>query len=111
MLRPPAMIDFGLSDEQEALQRSAREFLARECPPALVRETAKSDDGVPWDLYRKIAELGWMGLIVPEKQGGIGLGLLDLAFVLEELGRGAAPGPFLATPRVIAGLLHAGPAA
>ena len=69
------MIDFGLSEEQEALQRSAREFLARECPPALVRETAKADDGVPRALYRQMAELGWMGLLVPEKQGGLGLAL------------------------------------
>src|SRR5215468_10035386 len=105
------MIDFGLSEEQEALQRSAREFLARECPPPLVRDTAKSDDGVPRDLYRKMAELGWMGLIVPEKDGGLGLGALDLALVMEELGRVAAPGPFLATQLVIAGLLRAGTAA
>jgi len=105
------MIDFGLSEEQEALQRSAREFLARECPPALVRDTAKSDDGVPRDLYRKMAELGWMGLIVPEKDGGLGLGALDLALVLEEMGRVAAPGPFLATQLVICGLLRAGTAA
>src|SRR5262249_5312054 len=109
VLRP--MIDFGLSEEQEALQRSAREFLARECPPALVRDTAKSDDGVPHDLYRKMAELGWMGLIVPEKDGGLGLGALDLALVTEELGRVAAPGPFLATQLAIAGLLRAGTAA
>ena len=102
------MIDFGLSEEQEALQRSAREFLARECPPALVRETAKADDGVPRDLYRQMAELGWMGLLVPEKQGGLGLAALDLALVLEELGRVAAPGPFLPTQLVIAGLLRAG---
>jgi alkylation response protein AidB-like acyl-CoA dehydrogenase len=102
------MIDFGLSEDQEALQRAAREFLAQECPPALVRDTAKSDDGVPRDLYRKMAELGWMGLLIPEKQGGLGLGTLDLALVLEELGRVAAPGPFLATQLVIAGLLHAG---
>ena len=105
------MIDFGLSEEQEALQRSAREFLTRECPPALVRDTAKSDDGVPRDLYRKMAELGWMGLIVPEKDGGLGLGALDLALVLEEMGRVAAPGPFLATQLVICGLLRAGTAA
>src|SRR5262249_58532479 len=86
VLRP--MIDFGLSEEQEALQRSAREFLARECPPALVRDTAKSDDGVPHDLYRKMAELGWMGLIVPEKDGGLGLCPTGLARVLDENGRG-----------------------
>ncbi len=105
------MIDFGLSDDQEALQRSAREFLAGECPPALVRETAKSDDGVARDLYRKMAELGWMGLIIPEKDGGLGLGTLELVLVLEELGRVAAPGPFLTTQLVITALLRAGNAA
>src|SRR5262245_66653215 len=102
------MIGVGLAEEQEALQRSAREFLARECPPALVRETAKGDDGVPRDLYRQMAELGWTGLLVPEKQGGLGLAALDLALVLEELGRVAAPGPFLPTQLVIHGLLIAG---
>ena len=72
---------------------SAREFLARECPPALVRETAKRADGVPRALYAKMAELGWTGLIVPEAHGGLGLGTLELALVLEELGRVVAPGP------------------
>src|SRR4030095_7688708 len=105
------MIDFGLSDAQEGLQRSARESLAAECSPAVVRETAKCDDGMPRDLYRKMAELGWMGLIIPERDGGLGLGVLELALVLEELGRVAAPGPFLATQLVIAALLRAGSAA
>ncbi|MCW5889807.1 MAG: acyl-CoA dehydrogenase [bacterium] len=102
------MIDFGLSEEQEALQRAAREFLARECPPELVRTTASLDDGVPRGLYRRMAELGWLGLVVPEAHGGLGLGTLDLALVLEELGRAAAPGPFLATQLAIRALLLAG---
>jgi alkylation response protein AidB-like acyl-CoA dehydrogenase len=105
------LIDFGLSDDQEALQRAAREFLAAECPPALVRETAELSDGVPRALYAKMAELGWMGLTVPEKDGGLGLGALELALVLEELGRVAAPGPFLGTQLVIAALVRAGSAA
>jgi alkylation response protein AidB-like acyl-CoA dehydrogenase len=105
------MMDFGLSEEQEALARAAREFLARECPPALVRETAKTGDGIPRDLYAKMAELGWTGLVVPAAQGGLGLGTLDLALVLEELGRVVAPGPFLGTQLVIAALLRAGSAA
>ena len=67
------MIDFGLSEDQEALQRAAREFLAAECAPSLVRDTAKRPDGVPRELYAKMAELGWMGLIVPEAQGGLGM--------------------------------------
>jgi alkylation response protein AidB-like acyl-CoA dehydrogenase len=102
------VIDFGLSEEQEALQRAAREFLARECPPALVRETANTPEGIPGALYAKMAELGWMGLIVPEAEGGLGLGVLELGLVLEELGRVAAPGPFLGSQLVTAALLRAG---
>jgi alkylation response protein AidB-like acyl-CoA dehydrogenase len=102
------MIDFGLSEDQEALQRAAREFLAAECPTALVRDNAKDGDGVPRALYRKMAELGWMGLVVPETQGGLGLSTLDLALVLEEIGRAVVPGPFLPTQLVIAALLGAG---
>jgi alkylation response protein AidB-like acyl-CoA dehydrogenase len=105
------VIDFGLSEDQEALQRSAREFLARECPPALVRETAATTDGIPRALYRQLAELGWMGLLVPERDGGLGLGMLELALVCEELGRVVAPGPFLGTQLVIAALVRAGTAA
>jgi alkylation response protein AidB-like acyl-CoA dehydrogenase len=105
------MIDFGLSEDQEALARAAREFLARECPPALVRETAKLPDGLPAGLYARMAELGWMGLVVPEAEGGLGLGTLELALVMEELGRVVAPGPFLGTQLVIAALLRAGSAA
>ena len=86
-------------------------MLARECQPALVRETARTADGVPAALYAKMAELGWTGLIVPEAHGGLGLGTLELALVLEELGRVVAPGPFLGTQLVTAGLVRAGTAA
>ena len=90
-------MDFGLSEEQELLQQSAREFLARECPPEFVREVAKSDDGYPRALYAQIAQLGWTGLVVPEAYGGIGLGLLDLALLVEEMGRAVLPGPFFSS--------------
>jgi len=102
------MIDFGLSEDQEALQRAAREFLAAECPPALVRENAADGDGIPRGLYRKMAELGWIGLVVPGAMGGLGLSTIDLALVLEEIGRAVVPGPFLPTQLVIAALLEAG---
>ncbi len=90
-------MDFGLSEEQEQLQSSVREFLARECPPAFVREVAKHDDGYPRGLYAQMAALGWTGLIIPEAHGGSGLGLLDLALLLEEMGRAALPGPFFSS--------------
>jgi len=87
-------MDFGLSEEQELLQQSARDFLARECPPTLVREMIRSDDGFSRSLHEKMAGMGWTGLIVPEKFGGLGLHMLDLAVLAEEMGRVVLPGPF-----------------
>jgi len=88
-------MDFGLSEEQEMLQRSAREFLSQECPATFVREMYKSEDGFSRELHRKMAEQGWTGLLVPETYDGLGLGMLDMALLLEEMGRTVVPGPFL----------------
>src|SRR6185295_16605950 len=102
------MIDFGLTEDQEALQRAAREFLAAECPPALVRANAESGDGIPRGLYKKMAELGWMGLVVPEKLGGLGLSTVRSGLVAEEVGGAGLPRPFLPTQLVIEALLKGG---
>ncbi|MGO9603001.1 MAG: acyl-CoA dehydrogenase family protein [Candidatus Binataceae bacterium] len=88
-------MDFGLSEEQQQLKESARDLLTGECPTTAVRKAMASDDGSLPDLYREIAKLGWTGLIVPEKFGGAGLGMLDMAVLLEEQGYAAMPGPFL----------------
>jgi len=88
-------MDFGLSEDQELLQRSAREFLTQECPPTFVREMYKDEEGFSRVLHKKMAELGWTGLLIPETYGGLGLGMLDMALLLEELGRAVVPGPFL----------------
>ncbi len=88
-------MDFGLSEEQEMLQQSAREFLTQECPPTFVRAMYAEPDGFSRELHRKMAEQGWTGLLVPEAHGGLGLGMLDMAVLLEEMGRAAVPGPFL----------------
>src|SRR5207249_6976487 len=88
-------VDFGVSDDQELLRQSAREFLTRECPPSVVREAAESAHGLSGSLERKIAEMGWPGLLVPESHGGLGLGVLDMAILLCEFGRSVVPGPFL----------------
>ena len=77
------------------LQRSARGFLARECPAIVVRRATQGPAGASDVVERKIAEMGWAGLLVPETYGGLGLGMLDVAVLLGELGRVAAPGPFL----------------
>jgi alkylation response protein AidB-like acyl-CoA dehydrogenase len=88
-------MDFGISEEQEQLKTSAREFLAGECPTSVVRKIMATADGAATELYREIAKLGWSGLIVPEKLGGAGLAMLDMAMLLEEQGYAAMPGPFI----------------
>jgi alkylation response protein AidB-like acyl-CoA dehydrogenase len=86
------MTDLALSDEQEALRGSARAFLQRAWPPELVRRALAADgDGHDAGLWRRMAELGWVGLAFPKDVGGGGGGLLDLAVVYEEAGRALVP--------------------
>jgi len=90
-------MDLGLSEEQEMLRKSARDFLRRECSKQLVRQLDESDEGYSSELWRRMAELGWMGLVFPEKYGGSGHSFLDLAILLEEMGYNIVPGPFFST--------------
>ncbi len=102
-------MDFGLSDEQRQLRDSAREFLTNECSPAYVRKTMADEAGAARELYAAIAGLGWNGLIVPERYGGAGLGVLDMAVLLAETGYAAMPGPFLFSSALAASaLVHGG---
>src|SRR5947207_8307118 len=71
-------------------------MLARECPISLVREVVEKGT-TPEALWSQMIELGWPALTVPEGAGGLGLGTVELAVVVEELGRVMAPGPFLTT--------------
>ncbi len=88
-------MDFGLSDEQQLLQQSARELTARECPPGIVRQVFERGDGHAPELWKSACALGLGGLLIPERFGGAGLGLLDAALISEVLGESAVPGPFL----------------
>lgn len=90
-------MDFGLSEEQEMLKTSARDFLQKECPKQLVRQLDESNEGYSPELWRKMAELGWMGLPFPEKYGGGGGSFLDLVVLLEAMGYNVVPGPFFST--------------
>jgi len=89
-------VDFAFSEEQEMLRRSAREFLAKECSPKVVRKLMESADGYDEALSKKISSLGWTALGIPEQYGGVGT-FLDLVVVLEEAGRALLPGPFFST--------------
>jgi alkylation response protein AidB-like acyl-CoA dehydrogenase len=90
-------MDLGLSEEQEMLKTSARDFLQRECPKKLVKQLDESDEGYSPELWRKMAQLGWLGLLFPEEYGGSGGSFLDLVVLLEEMGYNILPGPFFST--------------
>ena len=90
-------MDLGLSEEQELLKNAARDFLEKECPETLVREMEDDDKGYSPDLWKKMAEQGWQGLLIPEAHGGAGFGYLDLIILIEEFGRALVPGPFIST--------------
>src|SRR5829696_7814504 len=100
-------MNFDFTDDQQAIKRTARDFLADRLRPeawrALVEE-GRYDDG----LWREMAELGWAGIHLDEAHGGQGLGAVELAILAEELGYALAPSPFLASAAASLVLAHAG---
>jgi len=90
-------VEFTLDDEQQALQQTVRAVLAEHAPASYVRSMLDDDDGVSGALWSRMVELGWVGLLVPEANGGSGMGLLEMMVVLEEMGRRPLPGPFLSS--------------
>jgi alkylation response protein AidB-like acyl-CoA dehydrogenase len=90
-------MEFDLSDTQRMMQQSARTFLAGECPTSRVRRLMATDTAYDPELWSGMAEQGWQGIIIDEANGGLGLGLVELVAVAEEMGRACLPGPFLAT--------------
>jgi alkylation response protein AidB-like acyl-CoA dehydrogenase len=90
-------VDFDFSPDQHALRDTARAFLAAEAPGSYVREMIDDVRGFTDALWARLAELGWLGLLVPEADGGAGGGLVDLVVLQEEMGRLPMPGPFLSS--------------
>jgi alkylation response protein AidB-like acyl-CoA dehydrogenase len=91
-------VQLDFTSEQDELRSSVRAVLARECPPALVRTLVETGDREQVrQLWRTMVSLDWPALTIAEDRGGLGLGFVELAVVLEELGRVAAPGPLAAT--------------
>jgi alkylation response protein AidB-like acyl-CoA dehydrogenase len=96
-------MQFGLTETQQTLKNTVRKFLAAECPMAEVRKLMETPTALDPVLWRKIAEQGWNGIILPEEYGGFGMGMVEMAAALEEMGRALLPGPFFST------VLMAGP--
>lgn len=86
-----------LDEEQTLIRQSAREFLAQAFPSERARAARLDPRGIDDALWRQMADLGWMGLVVPERYGGAGASFLDLAVLLEEIGYACLTGPFFST--------------
>jgi hypothetical protein len=101
-------MDFDLNKPQKLLKQSARDFLARECKPERVRAIMATETADDRELWGAVADQGWTGLIIPETYGGLGLGIVELAVVAEEMGRACFPGPLFSTIFASSVILRAG---
>ncbi len=88
-------MDLTYSEEQASIQRQARRFFERECPLDVVRKAWEDEAGLPEPLWQRMAELGWLGALLPERVGGGELGVTAFSRIVEEQGRGLLPGGFL----------------
>src|SRR2546428_6449902 len=90
-------MDLALTESQEMLRSTARNFMEREAPVDVVVGLQKLESSLASDLWRKAARLGWLGIVIPAEYGGSGDRLSDAAVLYEELGRGPLPGPFFSS--------------
>lgn len=90
-------MNFEFSDDQKQLRDQARRFLAEKCPPKAVRTVLEGSAGYDKALWSGLAEMGFLGVAIPEEFGGTGAGHLELCVIAEEMGRALAPVPFSST--------------
>ena len=90
-------MDLSLTEQQELLRTTARDFMQRECSKEALLEFDESDMGCSEDAWQKASEIGWLGMLVPEEYGGSGSSLTDAAVVYEQLGSGPLTGPFFSS--------------
>ena len=90
-------MNFDFSDEQKQLRDEARKFLAEKCPPKTVRTVLEGKQPYDRELWKGLADMGFLGVAIPEAYGGAGAGHLELCVLAEEMGRALAPVPFSST--------------
>ena len=101
-------MNFGFSEEQNILREQVARFMRDTCPMTKVRELMARADGFDRELWNQVAELGWLGLIIPETHGGVGLKWIDLSVVLEETARGLSPLPIASQALSAAAVVRCG---
>ena len=100
-------MDIRLSDDQVEIARQARRFCENESPMEFVREMFEDERGITDEVWQKMVEMGWTAMRVPEEHDGLGLELMDLAVVFEEMGRGVVPGPLFSTALLVVEIIKA----
>lgn len=90
-------MDFELTKEQKILKSSAQDFLKKECPPSFMRDMRDDNKGYLESVWKKMADLGWLGVMIPEQYDGIGGNFIDLAIILEAMGEVCYVGPYFST--------------
>lgn len=90
-------MDYSFSEDQNMIRETVNKFLENECPKERIRELMSDEKGYDPAMWRKMAELGWMGLVIPEEYDGTGMGYLDLMILIEEMGRNILPAPYFST--------------
>ena len=90
-------MDFEFSKDQNLIRQSAKEFFEKECPKERTRELMADKKGYDPKMWKKMAQLGFLGLIIPEEYGGTEGEFIELAIFMEEMGRNIVPGPFFTT--------------
>lgn len=90
-------MDFGLSEEQQLFKASVNNFLSRNYETDILRKMLKGEMEFPSGLWEKIAELGWLGVAIPERYGGSGMGFQELLILFEEVGQACLVSPILST--------------
>ncbi|MBW1847792.1 MAG: acyl-CoA/acyl-ACP dehydrogenase [Deltaproteobacteria bacterium] len=90
-------MDISLNKTQQNITKEARRFLSKECPVDYVQEMFLDERGFSDEHWDKMSEMDWMAMRIPEEYGGMGMELIDICIVLEEMGRVVVPGPFFST--------------
>src|SRR6202795_3963532 len=90
-------MNFDFSDDQKQLRHEARKFLAEKSPPRAVRAVLDGKSSYDRELWKGLADMGFLGVAIPEQFGGVGAGHLELCVIAEEIGRALAPVPFSST--------------
>ncbi len=99
---------FGFTEEQKQLRQSVRRFLEQRCPIKEVRRLKDTLAGYSEELWQEMARAGWLGVTVPEQYGGLELSWLDLVVIIEEMGRGLMPSPFISNTLATLAILELG---